>query len=61
MSLPKKMREVKDYDLELQKKLGIVRQDSTQEQFGVPVYSLDDIRMLEEAKVPWLRKRRRKT
>lgn len=60
MSLPKKMREVKERDLALQKKLGIVRKDPTAEQFGVPVYSLDDIRMLEEAKVPWLRKRGRR-
>lgn len=59
MSLPRHMRRVKDQDLELQKKLGIVPQDKTQEQFGVPVYSLDDIRQLEEAKAPWLARKRR--
>lgn len=61
MRFPRKMREMKERDLEFQKKLGIVRKDATAEQFGVPVYSLDDIRMLEEAKVPWLRKRRQRT
>lgn len=61
MSLPDKMKRVKDKDLALQKKLGIVRKDATQEQFGVPVYSLDDIRQLEEMMVPWLRKRGRRT
>lgn len=58
MKLPQKMQARKEVDRALEKSLNIRKYDPTREKFGGKLYSTDDIRRLEEEKVPWLRERR---
>lgn len=60
MSLPRRMDDRRRSDAELERTLGIRKNDPTREAYGGIRYSPADIEALESERVPWLKERRRR-
>lgn len=60
MIWPRKNQGRRPSDRELEQALHIRKNDPTAEAFGGRVYTTDDIKRLEEERVPWLKRKRRR-
>ena len=60
MSLPKRMADRRRSDAELERTLGVPKNDPTREAYGGIRYSRADIEALEEERAPWLKAKRRR-